>query len=138
MNANEHFFGKVAVKGMIAKDGKVLITRSVRDPDTWDFPGGRIHENESLEGALLREIKEEIGVDVRLDGIVCSEQVLHISDGKTILFVTFLATPTDASQEIVLATGDMEEKKWIDRDEFPSVKVFGQCVKPLRTFWKLV
>src|SRR5262249_44335154 len=31
----------------------------------WEFPGGKIEPGESVEGALVREIREELGVDAR-------------------------------------------------------------------------
>lgn len=30
----------------------------------WEFPGGKLEDNESLESALVREIKEEVGIEV--------------------------------------------------------------------------
>ena len=47
-------------------DGRVLITERVDDGPfhgLWEFPGGKIHREESLEAALRRELHEEIGVD---------------------------------------------------------------------------
>lgn len=53
------------VCGIIWKDGKVLIAR--RKPEKslggyWEFPGGKLEENESAEVALVRELKEEMGM----------------------------------------------------------------------------
>ena len=47
-------------------DGRVLITERVDDGPfhgMWEFPGGKINGDESLEAALRRELIEEIGVD---------------------------------------------------------------------------
>ena len=33
----------------------------------WEFPGGKIEVNESKEAALIREIKEELDVDIQVD-----------------------------------------------------------------------
>ncbi|HSW65838.1 MAG TPA: NUDIX domain-containing protein [Bacillota bacterium] len=45
--------------------GKLLITKRGRDPfkDWWDFPGGFVEEDETLEQAATRELKEETGVE---------------------------------------------------------------------------
>ena len=55
------------VAAQIEKDGKYLITQrkpSSSLPLLWEFPGGRVEENESDEDALRREIKEEMHIDV--------------------------------------------------------------------------
>ncbi|MFA6520378.1 MAG: NUDIX domain-containing protein [Candidatus Paceibacterota bacterium] len=45
------------------QDRKVLVTRS-HNKDTWYFAGGKREEGESDEQALVREIKEELNVDL--------------------------------------------------------------------------
>ena len=54
----KHFY--VGIKAVIMKDGKVLLLKDSSRPDFWDVPGGRIDENESIEEALLRELREEL------------------------------------------------------------------------------
>lgn len=59
---------KVAI-GIIYKNGRILIDK--RKPEgllggLWEFPGGKVQKGESLEAALLREVREELGITVRI------------------------------------------------------------------------
>ena len=57
------------VAALIEKDDKILIARrSTGDPNVfgkWEFPGGKVKENESEEHAIEREIKEEFEMDIK-------------------------------------------------------------------------
>ena len=57
------------VAALIVRDNKVLIAkRSTGDPNLlgkWEFPGGKVKENESEEHAIEREIKEEFEMDIK-------------------------------------------------------------------------
>jgi 8-oxo-dGTP diphosphatase len=57
----------VAAVALIDADGRVLLAR--RPPGKpmaglWEFPGGKIHAGETPEAALIRELKEELAIDV--------------------------------------------------------------------------
>ena len=57
------------VIGLIHRDNKLLIQRRPENGllgGLWEFPGGKIEAGEKPENALLREIKEETGLDVSL------------------------------------------------------------------------
>ena len=73
----QHFLGKVATKAIIAKDGKILMTRDNKDAAIWDLPGGRINVGENVDTGLKREIMEELGVDIRFKALVYSEQLVR-------------------------------------------------------------
>ena len=58
---------KVAVAVITDEFNRILITR--RSPNVshggfWEFPGGKLNKDELAEDALVREIKEEVGLDV--------------------------------------------------------------------------
>lgn len=56
------------VAGVIIKDGKILLMRRVRDgQEYFVFPGGGVEENETIENAVVREIKEEFNLDIKID-----------------------------------------------------------------------
>ena len=58
----------VAACALIDADGRVLIAQRPDDKamaGLWEFPGGKIEENERPEDALIRELKEELAIDVQ-------------------------------------------------------------------------
>ncbi len=62
------------VRAIIIKDGKVLtIKRTKPDAMFWVFPGGGVEEGETNEKSLIRECKEELGVDVRVCDLFCEK-----------------------------------------------------------------
>jgi 8-oxo-dGTP diphosphatase len=55
------------VAAIVRRNGKILITRRLDHAHLgglWEFPGGKVEAEESLEGALLREIREELGIEI--------------------------------------------------------------------------
>jgi 8-oxo-dGTP diphosphatase len=60
-------FLSVAAVALIDGDGRLLVQQ--RPPGKpfsglWEFPGGKVEEGETPEAALIRELKEELGIDV--------------------------------------------------------------------------
>ncbi|MCW3475905.1 bifunctional GNAT family N-acetyltransferase/(deoxy)nucleoside triphosphate pyrophosphohydrolase [Limobrevibacterium gyesilva] len=57
----------VAACALIDADGRVLLARrpeSKKMAGLWEFPGGKLNPGETPEAALIRELKEELGIDV--------------------------------------------------------------------------
>jgi 8-oxo-dGTP diphosphatase len=57
----------VVAVALVDVDGRVLLAQ--RPPGKamaglWEFPGGKVHQDEAPEAALIRELKEELGIDV--------------------------------------------------------------------------
>lgn len=61
------------VAAIIRRGKRLLLTRrsnGVHLGGQWEFPGGKVEPNESLESALSREIQEELGVEIEIGQLV--------------------------------------------------------------------
>ncbi len=76
------------VVGIIWKNRAILVQQRPPNrsfPGFWEFPGGKVEPNESLENALAREIKEELGIEIlessfwKKDGHFYKEKDLHVN-----------------------------------------------------------
>ncbi len=62
----------VVTAGLILKDGKLLVTQRREDSPhglLWEFPGGKMEEGEGPKEALQRELREELGIEVKVKRI---------------------------------------------------------------------
>ena len=58
----------VVAAALVDQDGRVLIAQRPEGKalaGLWEFPGGKLDPGERPEGALIRELKEELGIDVK-------------------------------------------------------------------------
>lgn len=119
--------------GVIWNDeGQILIDR--RRPQgllggLWEFPGGKIELNETIEDCIKREIKEELGI-----GIEVGEHLITIDHTYTHLRVTLTV------HHCRYLTGDpvpieCDEVRWVtleEIDQFPFPKANTQIITALR------
>ena len=104
----------------LERDAQILCVLHAK-PDQepfWCLPGGNVDNAESLTAAACRELLEEVGVTVELDG------ALLILDGPTVdaVEVIFRGVITDGTAAISAASGDayLAEARWFDRTELPT------------------
>lgn len=81
--------------------------------EKWNFPAGHLDFNESLEQGAIREIKEETGCDVKLDG-VCYVANRILEDG---LFVMIVFNAKLINENIEFDKEEILDVKWFDYDE---------------------
>lgn len=129
---------------MIIRDGKVLLGQRHPDPikadslmngeGTWTMPGGKLDFGESFEEGAVREVAEEIGVDILpsdLEVISLSNDIVPTAHFVTVglLCKNF---PKDAEAR-VMEPDEITQWKWFSLDELP-VPLFKPSQKVLNNF----
>ena len=105
---------KIAVGVLVAREGNLLLVRRNHAPaiGRWAFPSGFVDAGEVLEDAAVREVLEETGVEVQIDGLIGA----YSEAGDAVVFVAYAGTHT-AGEAIVgpeaLAVG------WFPPDQLP-------------------
>jgi 8-oxo-dGTP diphosphatase len=102
---------KVVAAVINDKEGRVLIAQrgsGMKFQGKWEFPGGKVEEGESLEAALQREIKEELGLDIELGEDLLSW--MHIYDFAEIDFIAFNAIVKGGDLKLL----EHQDARWVE------------------------
>ena len=73
---------KQVVAAIIVREGKILIcqrTDAQAMPLKWEFPGGKVEQDEDLKDALHRELEEELGIDAVIGRKIAAIQHTYAS-----------------------------------------------------------
>lgn len=71
---------KHSVAGIVYSDSLFFIARRLPVGDMgsrWEFPGGKVEENETFQQALVREYMEEFGVPVTVGSLIAETEFFH-------------------------------------------------------------
>jgi 8-oxo-dGTP diphosphatase len=108
------------VAALIQSEGKVLACQRARGSRfelQWEFPGGKREAGETLEQALARELKEELGVTATIGPEIHRLQHPYASTGTLFELVFFAATaPPDQIQNL-----EFERIEWRELRTLPEL-----------------
>lgn len=82
----------------------------------WEFPGGKIEPGETREAALVRELREELAIDVKIEKFIATVEYDYPKFHLTMH--TFLCTIAEG--EITLR--EHKAARWLSRKELSSVE----------------
>ena len=121
---------KVIVGGIIEKNGKYLLVQEAQEKayKKWNFPAGHLDFNESLKQGAIREIKEETGCDVELDGVCYIANKVLQDD----LFVMVAFSAKLIKENIEFDEKEILDVKWFDYDEIVNkmnIELRGNYIK---------
>lgn len=106
------------VGAAIIKNQKVLAmqrSETMTLPGLWEFPGGKIEADESEEEALVREIKEELNIDIEILDYV--NEASYPYDFGTVCLKVYTAQIIEGE----ISLEEHSDGKWLAADELHQV-----------------
>jgi 8-oxo-dGTP pyrophosphatase MutT (NUDIX family) len=119
----------VSVKGVVIRDGKVILVRNVRDE--WELPGGKLELSESPKECLAREIAEELQLTVGPEDMI-DAWTYTITPGVHVLVLTYGCVESFQA-EAVLSDEHME-LRWVPLAEVDGLRMPDGYKKSIRSW----
>ena len=112
------------VAAIICKGGAFLASQRGygKFEGLWEFPGGKIETGETHEMAILREIKEELGVSINVEKFLCTTEYDYPSFHLTMhCYVCSIKSGDIVLREhksaLWLATETFDDVEWLPADK---------------------
>ena len=103
------------VAAIIKKGNQYLIVQRNRNKHLglkWEFPGGKVHDNETFEEALSREIKEELNITINIHEKIAEEK--YKDDKIDIVLYYYLCSLKNGMMKL----NEHENFAWVEKKDF--------------------
>jgi 8-oxo-dGTP diphosphatase len=107
----------IVTAALLRMDSKILITKRPADKQQggfWEFPGGKLHSDETPQQALHRELLEELDLAVEVGSIF--EVVYHRYDWGPVLILVYECRPLST----VIRNLEVDEHRWVTVEQLPA------------------
>ncbi len=109
------------VGAALLREGRLLAARRTAPAELagrWELPGGKVEPGETPDGAIVREVTEELGVRAIVTGWL--DGVVKIGDAYELVIATMVAEgdpqPREHDQLVWLGAVDLDTVDWLDSD----------------------
>jgi len=132
---------KIVLGGVVIKEGKILILQRHKDediyPNMWELPSGKREPLEPSEDSLIREVREETGLDVKIlmPFSVFDYQIEKPDEIRDSTQVNFLVIPVNGKG--VKLSGEHQAFAWIAENEIDTYGLDDTVKNVIRTAFKV-
>ena len=117
------------------KNGEILLmSRKQKDSFTncWEFPGGKLKNNENFVVALFRELKEELNIKIDINKLSNYEFFKH--QYRSFLLMMYVFEVTEWTGKIISKEGEL--LRWVSAKELKKAKLLPANTKVVNYFLK--
>jgi len=120
---------KIGVSAFIIKDGKLLIVKRAKNEtflaEFYEIPGGKVEFGESPAEALVREVKEETNLDVKVIKPYSTFSYVSSNGEKHTIDIQYIVEPIENLENITLSH-EHDDYTWITKEEVDNFKFSDQ------------
>jgi 8-oxo-dGTP diphosphatase len=119
--AKERFKVVPAVYAILIKDNQILLLRRYNtgyQDGNYSFPAGHLDGRETLEDAIVREVKEEIGVNIEKQNLTLEHLIHRNADDSERIDFFYIVEKWDGEPRI-LEKDKCDELKWVGKYDLP-------------------
>jgi 8-oxo-dGTP diphosphatase len=113
----------LVVGAAVVRDGCLLAARRTTPPEAagrWELPGGKVDAGETADEALVREVREELGCAVKVEGWLAGEQPIGASHALRVAVCTLVAGDPVALADhdllVWLGPDQLDGLDWLEPD----------------------
>ena len=117
------------------KNGEILLmSRKQKDSfiNSWEFPGGKLKNNENFAVALFRELKEEINIKIDINKLSNYEFFKH--QYRSFLLMMYVFEVTEWTGKIISKEGEL--LRWVSAKDLKKAKLLPANTKVVNYFLK--
>lgn len=117
-----------AVSGIILNGDQVLLVKRAKFPGKgfWSLPGGRVEFGETLEQALIRELKEELGIRAQI------QELIGVYDAIGAGYHFVIACYLVRMEGNPVPGSDILEIGWFHPDQLSSIQITPTALRALK------
>lgn len=119
---------------VVRRGHRFLLTQERKYGSTWSIPGGRVEHAETLHDAAIREVFEETGVPIQLDGVLRVEHTVPPdadADSYARVRILYMGTPLDDTKPKEMADDESLGAGWFTLDEIRRMPLRGAELRAL-------
>ncbi len=134
---------KIVLGGIVIKNNKVLILQRHKDeaiyPNLWELPSGKKEPLEESKNSLLREVKEETGLDIKIimPFSVFDYQIEKSEEIYDTTQINFLAEPIKRDDEVRLSD-EHQDFAWIPENEIDKYNLTEKTKDVIKKAFKFI
>ncbi len=132
----ETYICDIRTVGVLVKNNKILVQRD-KDGNEYALPGGHIKIGETLEDGLIREYKEETGIDIKIKHMLWSEECFWEWGCRQAHNIAFYYLIEEYDGFEIPDVGEFVSHKdncnvvigWMDIDQIQNVVIYPEFLK---------